>query len=472
MHGLNDALLEYDERLEPLSMRVRGGAADDKSAVATMLHQTSIFPSESCMKICIANRLPEPSTDFPDAWVREFECELVASALGRVAIVTNTLLIIESVLLLSDFYRTHWYAHGMDSLAIWRLSTLGYLVSYRFLITHLVSEYARLRYFLTAGMFLCCWVSAILAGISGDLSTFTIGALGVAAACPLPGRFNSLLFLSFGLSMIVWLFVSFPDAGPYWTSNIVATCVMGIVIEKFTFSAALREFSHRKGIEAQSQRADALLFNVFPQSVAASLKNGHRSVALHAEVTVLFADVVGFTPLSSRLLPSQLLALLEKIFDRFDQLAAKHGVEKIKTIGDAYMAVSGAPTPIDHPVERMADFSLDMVDACRQISVETGFDLAVRVGIHSGPVVAGVIGRSRLCYDLWGDSVNLAQRIETQGQPNAISISEPVYYQLRDRFLMEDRGIIDLKGKGPTHTYVLKSRPPALPVDSATDTSK
>ncbi len=410
------------------------------------------------MRVCIANRLPEPSADFPADWVREFQHELVGSALGRAVIVTNTLLIIEVFLLLSDLYRTHWYAHGLDPLAIWRLSAMGFLLSYRFLIEPNVSEYARLRYFLTMNMLLCCWVSAILANISGDLSTFTIGALGVAAASPLPGRFNSLMFMSFGLSMIVWLYVSFPDAGPYWASNIVATCVMGVVIEKFTFSAALREFSHRKGIEAQRERADALLFNVFPQSVAASLKSGHRSVALHAEVTVLFADVVGFTELSSRLLPSQLLELLEKIFDRFDQLAVKHGVEKIKTIGDAYMAVSGAPTLIDRPVERMADFSLDMVDACRLISEETGFDLAVRVGIHSGPVVAGVIGRSRLCYDLWGDSVNLAQRIEAQGQPNAISISEPVYFQLRGHFQMADRGIMELKGKGPTHTYLLISR--------------
>lgn len=420
------------------------------------------------MVIRLSNPLPSASADFPLDWIEEFRRELTASALRRAGIVTQTLLLIEGVLLLSDLYRTHWLSKGIDGLVVWRLLTLVFLLSYQFLATSILVEQLRLRYFLVTGMLLCCWVSAVLAGLSGDLSTYTIGALGVAAACPLPGRFNAVLFMLSGLGLIVWLYQMFPDAGPYWMSNVVATCVMGIVIEKFTYSAALREFSHRKGIERQRERADALLYNVFPQTVAASLKEGNRSVAMHGEVTILFADVVGFTQLSSHLLPSQLLELLELIFGRFDQLAEQHGIEKIKTIGDAYMAISGAPASIDQPIERMADFALAIVGACREISLQSGFDLAVRVGIHTGPVVAGVIGSSRLCYDLWGDSVNTAQRIETQGEPNCISVSEPVYFKLRSQFQLEDRGVIELKGKGPTRTFVLcgRKRPPpahALP---------
>jgi class 3 adenylate cyclase len=319
-------------------------------------------------------------------------------------------------------------------------------------------EWIRLRYFLIFGMVLSVWASAVLAALVGDISIFTIGALGVAAACPMPGRFNSALFIVSGSALIGWLFYHFPAAELFWPSNIVATCVIGIVIEKFTFDAALREFSHRKGIERQRERSDELLYNVFPQSVAASLKEGQRSVALHGEVTILFADVVGFTELSSRLLPSQLLDVLEEIFGTFDQLARQHGVEKIKTIGDAYMAIAGAPTAVDRPVERMAHFALDIVQACTAVSVNSGFDLSVRVGIHTGPVIAGVIGSSRLCYDLWGDSVNTAQRIESQGEPNAISVSEPVYFKLRHLFVLEDRGLVDLKGKGPTRTFILKAR--------------
>jgi class 3 adenylate cyclase len=405
-----------------------------------------------------SNLLPKPGAEFPAAWADEFNNELVTSALRRAGIVTTTLLVIEGILLASDFYRTHGFKDGPDALFIWRIAALVFLLTYRFLVERFAPEIARLRYFLIFGMFLCCWASAVLAGIAGDMSTFTIGALGVAAACPLPGRFNSSLFAVSGAALIGWLFLHFPNAGLFWSSNIVATCLIGIVIEKFTFDAALREFSHRKGIERQRERADELLYNVFPQTVAASLKEGKRSVALHGEVTILFADVVGFTQLSSRLLPSQLLDLLEEIFGEFDSIAQKHGVEKIKTIGDAYMAISGAPLVVDHQVERMADFALEIVQVCQLISKKTGFELAVRVGIHTGPVVAGVIGSSRLCYDLWGDSVNIAQRIESHGEPNMISVSEPIYFKLRSQFLLADRGLIDLKGKGLTKTYVLKNR--------------
>ncbi len=406
----------------------------------------------------VSNQLPKPGAEFPAVWAEEFRRELIGSALRRADIVTNTLFIIEGVLLLSDLYRTRWLADGVDAIITWRLAALTFLLTYRFAIERWAPELVRLRYFLISGMFLCCWACAVLAGIAGDMSTFTIGALGVSAACPLPGRFNSSLFVVSGAALIGWLMFHFPNTGLFWTSNIVATCLIGIVIEKFTFDAALREFSYRKGIERQRERADELLYNVFPESVAASLKEGRRSVALHGEVTILFADVVGFTQLSSRLLPSQLLDLLEEIFGKFDQLAHRHGVEKIKTIGDAYMAISGAPVQVDRQVERMADFALEIVQVCKQVSKSSGFDLAVRVGIHTGPVVAGVIGSSRLCYDLWGDSVNTAQRIESQGEPNAISVSEPIYFKLRNQFLLEDRGLIELKGKGPTKTYVLKGR--------------
>lgn len=406
----------------------------------------------------LSNQLPASGPEFPADWNQEFKHELVLSGLRRARMVTLTLLVIESVLLISDFYRTQWLTMGVDALLIWRLTAIVFLLSYRYVIGKTMPEQIRLRYFLLIGMALCCWVSAVLAGISGDMSTFTIGALGVAAACPLPGRFNAGLFTLSGLALMGWLYATFPQAGPYWASNIVATCVIGVVIEKFTFAAALREFLHRKGIERQRERADQLLYNVFPQSVAASLKEGKRSVAMHGEVTILFADLVGFTSLSSRLLPSQLLELLEDIFGQFDQLAKQNGVEKIKTIGDAYMAISGAPVAVDHQVERIADFALAIVRVCQQVSKNTGFELAVRVGIHTGPVVAGVIGSTRLCYDLWGDSVNLAQRIQSRGEINAISVSEPVYFKLRDQYQLEDRGLVDLKGKGPTKTYVLKGR--------------
>jgi len=408
--------------------------------------------------IRLANQIPFASPEFPADWRSEFERELSHSGLRRVRIVTNTLLVIEVILLLLDAWRSQGFANGVDALSVWRMSALFFLASYRFLLIHQGLPDLRLRYFLGAGMVLSCWSSAVLAGITGDLSTYAIGLLGVAASCPLPGRFNPSLFMSSAVGLIAWLGLAFPGVDPHWVSNIIAACVMGIVIEKFTFLAALREFTHRKAIDLQRERADELLYNVFPESVATSLKDGKRSVALHGEVTILFADIVGFTELSTRLLPTQLLDVLEEIFGKFDQLAQAHGVEKIKTIGDAYMAICGAPVPTDHQVERMADFALAIVQKCKTMSAHTGFELAVRVGIHTGPVIAGVIGSSRLCYDLWGDSVNTAQRIESNGQPNAISVSEPVYFRLRELYVLDDLGMITLKGKGPTRSYVLKSR--------------
>jgi len=408
--------------------------------------------------IRLANQIPAASAEFPSDWQSEFERELISSGLRRVLIVTNTLLVIEVLLLLLDAWHSHGFARGVDALTAWRLSALVFLASYRFLLLNWGPPAARLRYFLGAGMVFSCWSSAVLAGISGDLSTYAIGLLGVAASCPLPGRFNASLFIASAAGLMVWLGMAFPDAGPYWTSNIIAACIIGIVIEKFTFRAALREFMHRKAIDRQRERADQLLYNVFPESVATSLKEGNRSVALHGEVTILFADIVGFTELSTRLLPTQLLDVLEEVFGKFDRLAQTYGVEKIKTIGDAYMAICGAPVPTDHQVERMADFALAIVQECNTMSARTGFELAVRVGIHTGPVIAGVIGSSRLCYDLWGDSVNTAQRIEANAEPNAISVSEPVYFRLRENFALEDRGLVNLKGKGPTRSYVLKGR--------------
>ena len=404
------------------------------------------------------NRLPQASIDFPKSWIEEFRQELNSANLARIQIVTTALLLIEILLLLVDTYRTRWFETGFDALATWRIVALLFLLSYRFTPTHWLPERVRLQIFLVLGMLLSTSVSTILANSVGDISTFTIGVLGLAAASPMPGRFNSTLFTTSGVGLLAWLYYLVPGFNLFWASNILATCVIGIAIDQLIFKSALLEFSQRKNIDLQRQRLDELLCQVFPKSVALALKTGQRSVALHGEVTILFADVVGFTRLSKQLLPSQLVQVLEDLFGIFDRLAKQHGVEKVKTIGDAYMAIAGAPETIDHPVQRMANFSLDIVQACRDYAQSSGMQLAVRVGIHTGPVVAGVIGSSRLGYDLWGDSVNTAQRMQTSSEPNAICVSEPVFFKLRGAFTLDSRQVVDLKGSGPTRTYVLRAR--------------
>jgi adenylate cyclase len=213
--------------------------------------------------------------------------------------------------------------------------------------------------------------------------------------------------------------------------------------------ASRREFVARQEVEA-------LLHNILPRSIAARLKSSRERIAEHAEqVTVLFADIVGFTPLSAGKRPDELVALLDRVFTEFDGLATRHGLEKIKTVGDAYMAVAGLPqSQPDHAV-RGARMALAMIERVRAVAGETGEPLQLRVGLHSGPVVAGVIGRSKFSYDLWGDTVNTASRMESSGLPGAVQCTPATAALLGGEFAPRPRGAIEVKGKGTMETYLL-----------------
>ncbi len=210
-------------------------------------------------------------------------------------------------------------------------------------------------------------------------------------------------------------------------------------------------------IEAKNRENEALLLNVLPAPIANRLREGEQSIADgFANVTVLFADLVGFTQLSSEMPPHEVVTLLNGLFTRFDTAAHELGIEKIKTVGDAYMAVCGLPQPVPDHAERMVRMAIRMVHITREHSLEHRVVMQLRVGINSGPVVAGVIGKSKYIYDLWGDTVNLASRMESTGVPGAIQVTRPVYEQLRDKFVFESRGAIDVKGKGAVEAWLLK----------------
>ena len=205
-------------------------------------------------------------------------------------------------------------------------------------------------------------------------------------------------------------------------------------------------------LRRERERSESLLLNILPPSVAARLRAGEQRIAeAHASATILFADVVDFTPLSASLEPRAMLALLDDAFSHFDDLATKHGVEKIRTIGDNYMAVAGAPIPCADHAERCARMALDMLAYC---SVKRR--LLFRIGINSGPLVGGVIGKRKFVYDVWGDPVNTASRMESHGVPGAIQIGEASYELLKDRFDCEPRGIVEVKGKGALRTWLLR----------------
>lgn len=223
----------------------------------------------------------------------------------------------------------------------------------------------------------------------------------------------------------------------------------------------LLQFAVRARDEAYAQ-SEGLLLNVLPRSIAARLKRSPGVIAeAHEAVTVLFADVVDFTQFTERTEPARVVGVLDQIFSAFDALAERHGVEKIKTIGDAYMVAAGLPEPRSDHSRAMADMALEMREAVVRLREPLGINLAIRIGMDSGPVIAGVIGRHRFIYDLWGDTVNTASRMESHGMPGQIQVGEGAHRLLRDRYAFEDRGEIEIKGKGRRRAYFLRGRLPA-----------
>ena len=210
-------------------------------------------------------------------------------------------------------------------------------------------------------------------------------------------------------------------------------------------------------IESKNRENEELLLNVLPAPIANRLRGGEQRIADgFAEVTVAFADLVGFTALSSEMPPQEVVTLLNGLFTRFDEAAHDLGIEKIKTVGDAYMAVCGLPVPVANHAERMVRMAIRMVHITREHALEHRVSMKLRVGINSGPVVAGVIGKSKYIYDLWGDTVNLASRMESGGIPDSIQVTRPVYEKLQGLFAFEARGSIEVKGKGSVEAWLLR----------------
>ena len=228
-------------------------------------------------------------------------------------------------------------------------------------------------------------------------------------------------------------------------------------------------------VVAEQKATERLLLNVLPQPIAEQLKEKSGVVARDFlevigdgfmppivdsfnDVTVLFADIVGFTRFAAGVSPDRLVVLLNEIFTSFDDIADNRGLEKIKTIGDAYMVVAGAPVPADDHVERAAHMALDMLDALGEFNRRNGYSLKMRIGINSGAVVAGVIGKRKFIYDLWGDTVNTASRMESHGMDGYVQMTDATRKRLGEKFTMEERGVIDVKGIGQMNTWLLTGR--------------
>jgi adenylate cyclase len=246
-----------------------------------------------------------------------------------------------------------------------------------------------------------------------------------------------------------------PNGADLPDAFVLALDVLNIVIVSFVAMLLLVTFA--RGRETAQARVEDLLLNVLPAEVAERLQSDPNSIADHFdEVSILFADVVDFTPLSSRLDAREVVELLDRLFTSFDELVDRYDVEKIKTIGDCYMAAAGVPRKRPDHAQALAALAFEMLECAKTCLPEgSEHDLRLRIGISSGPVVAGVIGRRRFLYDLWGDTVNMASRMESHGTPDAIQITRSTSELLRDDFVVEPLGLVDVKGKGAVETWRL-----------------
>jgi adenylate cyclase len=293
---------------------------------------------------------------------------------------------------------------------------------------------------------------------SGDTMAWSI-AIVLTAALVFSARTTAVLGAVFAAITIAFGFMeeslqsSRPAPDPTLTSVLFVAVLVGILgLLLLVFMTLLARLIHER------RRAEGLLLNVLPAEVAAELKRKGETVARHYDgISVLFADIVGFTPLSVSMEPEEMVGQLNDVFTYFDGLADRYGVEKIRTIGDNYMAAAGVPTPRDDHAEALCAMAVDMMRYA-----ETG-PLSFRIGINSGPAVAGVIGTKKFQYDVWGDTVNTASRMESQGEPGRIQITETTRRLIEDTLPTIRRGPVDIKGKGTLTTYWLESPAGATP---------
>jgi adenylate cyclase len=317
---------------------------------------------------------------------------------------------------------------------------------------------AILRTFGATSSLLFIWFGVVSWIGTGDLSIVAIAQVLIAAVFNVPGNFRRWLYgaqaLALGLCL-VWLDRSGKFVGEMQFINLLVIALVAYAMDGYTLKNAKALFSETCRVAQERKRADAVLYNALPVAIAEELKaNQQVRAQRHASTAILFADIVGFTQFASGREPAQVLEVLGALFSDMDALVDTHRVEKIKTIGDAYMAVSHTDA---HDVARLA---LDMLALMQRFNAARGFPLALRIGLHCGPTIAGVIGKKRFVYDVWGDAVNLASRMESSGVPGQIQVSEAMFERLDNAFVFGERGVVTIKGKGAMPTYFLLGAKP------------
>jgi class 3 adenylate cyclase len=315
---------------------------------------------------------------------------------------------------------------------------------------------------LTLGTAMFLVEPVLLYGVVGGSDYFGLVLLVVCSGLLFPFTARRMAVVSTAVLAMYLSAASFawePGAGEALVRGVfylLAASAVAIVGARLGHRLRRAEFFAQRELSRQRDMAEQLLFSILPEPIVRQLERDHSAIAEgFDEATVLFADIVGFTPLSAKMPPRELVDVLNDVFSRFDALTEKHGLEKIKTIGDAYMVVGGVPTPRSDHAVAVARMALEMRDLIENYRLPSGEPLTLRIGIHTGPVVAGVIGTKKFAYDLWGDTVNTASRMEAHAEPGTIQLSERTHALVARHFQTEARGPVSVKGKGEMPTYLL-----------------
>lgn len=247
------------------------------------------------------------------------------------------------------------------------------------------------------------------------------------------------------------------DPDLQWLVFVSVIVNLGVILSAGVLTMSIRVTRAEAALAAEHARSEALLDNLLPTQIAARLKSAPGQIIADdlPEVTILFADIVDFTPRASSMAADDLVRFLNRVFTEFDELTEKLGLEKIKTIGDAYMVAAGMPSPRPDHAEVIADMALAMLDVTARLTREVGQQIEVRIGLHTGSAIAGVIGTQKVFYDVWGDTVNTASRMESQGDVGRIQLTQEMKDRLGDAYTFESRGLVDIKGKGEIETFWL-----------------
>ena len=414
----------------------------------------------------LPSRSPAPelhSEDFSQWLTSRSFTLLVPMCRVGLAVVMAMLLVVDPLLLGSGV----WGGHPQHAwLVVWHAAASLHFLLFPIAARRALDHHHRSRVleaFFVLNAILFCWFGLISWMLSGDLSTYAMFLLTMVCVFAYPGPMRRRVNIAsaVGLALLIW---STDPRGIFQTSgaalNLLALHVVALLIDRYLMGLNLALYREKCLVEQERARADRVLFNALPVSIANELKR-HNTVKAeqYQRMAVLFVDIAGFTHFSAGRPPDHVVQVLNEIFSGFDTLVDRYDAEKIKTIGDAYMVVGKGN------VADIARLALDMVASMQAYSCRSGFPLDVRCGMHVGPTVAGVIGLKRFLYDVWGDAVNTASRMESLGQPGRVHVSEEVYRELAGSFVFESRGAIEVKGKGTLQTYFLG--PPVAPMSCA-----